>query len=97
MLRNDILETAGGGYNPAHSRNTRARAWAAMNKRAQMAGIVGMDEDRVRALFGEPSQVLEYPDVRTLEYEQIPGYWFSSNFQVFFKSGVVYGVEPNDD
>lgn len=70
---------------------------AALNKQSHMAGIIGMDEDRVRALFGEPSRVLVYPGVTTWEYKQIPGYWLGSYFQVFFKSGAVYGVEPNDD
>lgn len=70
---------------------------AALNKQAHMAGIVGMDEDQVRSLFGEPSWTWSDSEVLTWEYEQIPGYWFSSNFQVFFKSGVVYAVEPNDD
>lgn len=69
----------------------------AMSNRASAAGIIGMDETQVRSLLGEPSKVRYYSNVLTWEYKQIPGYWFGSYFQVFFRSGVVYGIEANDD
>ncbi|MBP6642485.1 MAG: hypothetical protein KA186_05325 [Flavobacteriales bacterium] len=74
------------------------RRGAAMAKRAHAAGIIGMDHDQVRALLGEPSRVQYFSGYEpTWEYKQVPGYWSGSHFQVFFKSGVVYSVEPNDD
>lgn len=75
--------------------NMRGRALA---ERARAAGIVGMDREQVRALLGEPSQTKDYGTGEPQwNYKQIPGYWFGSNFQVFFKSGIVYGIEANDD
>jgi len=70
---------------------------ASIRNRASAAGIIGMDETQVRSFLGEPSRIRYYSDVLTWEYKQIPGYWFSSYFQVFFRSGVVYGIEANDD
>ncbi len=66
-------------------------------RRASEAGIIGMDQEQVRALFDEPDKRGECKDVTTWEYKQLPGYWFGSNFQIFFRSGRVYGTEPNDD
>jgi hypothetical protein len=78
-----------------HLDSMRGRALA---DRAQAAGIIGMDRDQVRALLGEPS---ETPDYGTGEpqwnYKQMPGYWFGSNFQVFFRSNIVHSIEANDD
>ncbi len=70
---------------------------ASFRNRASAAGIIGMDDTQVRSLLGEPSRIQCDSDVLTWEYKQIPGYWFGSYFQVFFRSGVVYGVEANDD
>ncbi|MBL7983917.1 MAG: hypothetical protein JNM91_02915 [Flavobacteriales bacterium] len=56
-----------------------------------------MDREQARDLLGAPSRVRDYGGTLTWEYKQIPGYWFGSHFQVFFRAGVVYGVEPNDD
>ena len=71
---------------------------AALARRAEEAGIIGMSKDEVQALLGEPSRVRNYsPGILTWEYKQLPAYWLGSYLQVFFKDGVVAGIEPNDD
>lgn len=70
---------------------------AAMARRGHRAGIIGMDQEQVRKLLGEPTRIRDYSGTPTWEYKQVPGYWMSSYFQVFFKAGKVYGIEANDD
>lgn len=70
---------------------------SSMAQRARTAGMIGMDPDQVRELMGEPSNVGYYNETLTWEYKQIPFYWLGSNFQVFFRAGVVHNVEANDD
>ena len=70
---------------------------AALARKSFASGIIGMDQEQVRSLLGEPSRIRDYNGTPTWEYKQTPGYCFGSYFQVFFEAGLVYSVEANDD
>ncbi len=74
--------------------------------------IVGKKPDEIKSIFGNPTRVwTDTPrmidrDGKTewqgetytgWNYHVLPIYWMGSNFQVFFKKGIVSGFEANDD
>ncbi|MGJ8640593.1 MAG: hypothetical protein ACSHYA_14485 [Opitutaceae bacterium] len=66
---------------------------------AKKVFVVGMTEDEIKELYGEPSDIMEYPELRTLYYDHTDiieslesGDRFVS-FKVNFRDGVSESIQ----